>query len=77
MYWKVSELVDSCRSRREVIVFLTNYNSCGNLAFLNLNGHTYLRLDGATDVDRRQRLMDRFNADTKIFCKIDAVQFLP
>jgi len=39
-------------------------------AFLNLNGHTYLRLDGATGVDRRQRHMDRFNNDTKIFCFI-------
>jgi SNF2 family DNA or RNA helicase len=36
-------------------------------AFLNLNGHTYVRLDGSTGVDRRQRLMDRFNIDTKIF----------
>lgn len=36
-------------------------------AFLNLNGHTYVRLDGSTGVDRRQRLMDRFNNDTKIF----------
>jgi E1A-binding protein p400 len=39
-------------------------------AFLNLNGHTYLRLDGSTGVDRRQRLMDRFNNDTKVFCFI-------
>ena len=39
-------------------------------AFLNLNGHTYLRLDGSTGVDRRQRLMDRFNSDKKIFCFI-------
>jgi len=39
-------------------------------AFLNLNGHTYLRLDGATDVERRQRLMDRFNNDPKVFCFI-------
>lgn len=39
-------------------------------AFLNLNGHTYLRLDGGTDVDRRQRLMDRFNNDPKVFCFI-------
>ena len=36
-------------------------------AFLNLNGHTYVRLDGSTGVDRRQRLMDRFNNDEKIF----------
>ena len=39
-------------------------------AFLNLNGHTYLRLDGATGVDKRQRYMDRFNSDPKIFCFI-------
>jgi helicase SWR1 len=38
--------------------------------FLNLNGHTYLRLDGSTGVDRRQRLMDRFNSDPKVFCFI-------
>lgn len=36
-------------------------------AFLNLNGHTYVRLDGSTGVERRQRLMDRFNNDPKIF----------
>lgn len=39
-------------------------------AFLNLNGHTYLRLDGSTGVDHRQRLMDRFNSDPRIFCFI-------
>jgi SNF2 family DNA or RNA helicase len=39
-------------------------------AFLSMNGHTYLRLDGSTGVDRRQRYMDRFNNDTKIFCFI-------
>eukprot|EP00934_Nitzschia_sp_Nitz4_P002540 Nitzschia sp. Nitz4//scaffold91_size79674//8876//15610//NITZ4_005356-RA/size79674-processed-gene-0.29-mRNA-1//1//CDS//3329560067//2530//frame0 len=39
-------------------------------AFLNINGLTYLRLDGATGVDRRQRYMDRFNNDAKIFCFI-------
>mmetsp|Transcript_7652 Transcript_7652/g.22422 ORF Transcript_7652/g.22422 Transcript_7652/m.22422 type:complete len:1551 (+) Transcript_7652:1-4653(+) len=39
-------------------------------AFLSMNGHTYLRLDGSTGVDKRQRLMDRFNNDPKIFCFI-------
>ena len=38
--------------------------------FLNLNGYTYLRLDGSTGIDRRQRMMDRFNNDEKIFCFI-------
>ena len=39
-------------------------------AFLNIHGHTYVRLDGATTVDKRQKLMDRFNNDPKLFCFI-------
>jgi superfamily II DNA/RNA helicase len=38
--------------------------------FLNLHGHTYVRLDGSTNVDRRQKLMDRYNSDPKLFCFI-------
>ncbi|KAK7474437.1 hypothetical protein BaRGS_00034320 [Batillaria attramentaria] len=39
-------------------------------AFLNYHGHRYLRLDGTTRVEQRQALMDRFNADKRIFCFI-------
>lgn len=35
--------------------------------FLNIHGYTYLRLDGATRVEKRQMLMERFNRDNKIF----------
>ena len=38
--------------------------------FLSYHGHTYLRLDGTTRVEQRQALMDRFNADNRIFCFI-------
>lgn len=38
--------------------------------FLNYYGYTYLRLDGATKIDQRQILMERFNNDKKIFCFI-------
>ena len=38
--------------------------------FLNLHAHTYVRLDGSTGVEKRQRLMDRFNTDPKIFAFI-------
>jgi SNF2 family DNA or RNA helicase len=38
--------------------------------FLNLHAHTYVRLDGSTGIDRRQKLMDRFNTDPKLFCFI-------
>lgn len=39
-------------------------------AFLSMHGYTYLRLDGATRVDRRQPLVDRFNADARVFAFI-------
>ncbi|XP_013100224.2 helicase domino [Stomoxys calcitrans] len=39
-------------------------------AFLNHHGHIYLRLDGATKVEQRQLLMERFNTDKRIFCFI-------
>jgi len=39
-------------------------------AFLNICGYNYLRLDGATKVEERQKLMERFNNSTKIFCFI-------
>ena len=34
--------------------------------FLNIHGHRYLRLDGATKIEQRQILTDRFNNDTRI-----------
>ena len=39
-------------------------------AFLNIHGHTYVRLDGATKPEMRQTLMQRFNTNPKIFCFI-------
>ncbi|XP_075420885.1 helicase SRCAP isoform X1 [Tenrec ecaudatus] len=38
--------------------------------FLTYHGHLYSRLDGSTRVEQRQALMERFNADKRIFCFI-------
>ncbi|EIW80516.1 hypothetical protein CONPUDRAFT_166022 [Coniophora puteana RWD-64-598 SS2] len=38
--------------------------------FLNFHGHLYLRLDGATKIEDRQYITERFNADPRIFCFI-------
>lgn len=36
-------------------------------AFINLYGYTYLRLDGSTQPEERQTLMQRFNTNPKLF----------
>lgn len=38
--------------------------------FLNIHGHRYLRLDGATKIEQRQLLTERFNNDTRILAFI-------
>mmetsp|Transcript_34218 Transcript_34218/g.134020 ORF Transcript_34218/g.134020 Transcript_34218/m.134020 type:complete len:272 (-) Transcript_34218:234-1049(-) len=38
--------------------------------FLNLHRHRYLRLDGSTKTEDRQKLTERFNTDDRIFCFI-------
>ena len=38
--------------------------------FLNIHGHRYLRLDGATKVEQRQVLTERFNRDDRILAFI-------
>lgn len=38
--------------------------------FLNFRGYRYLRLDGSTNVERRQIITERFNVDTRIFAFI-------
>ena len=40
--------------------------------FLNLHGYLYLRLDGATKIEDRQYITERFNTDTRIFCFISS-----
>ncbi|KAJ6631434.1 SNF2 family N-terminal domain-containing protein [Mycena sp. CBHHK59/15] len=38
--------------------------------FLNFHGYLYLRLDGATRIEDRQYITERFNADSRVFCFI-------
>jgi len=38
--------------------------------FLNIHGHVYFRLDGSTKVESRQRMMERYNRDPRIFAFI-------
>ncbi|KAK7057725.1 helicase SWR1 [Favolaschia claudopus] len=38
--------------------------------YLNFHGYLYLRLDGATRIEDRQYITERFNADARVFCFI-------
>lgn len=38
--------------------------------FLNIHGYRYMRLDGATKIEDRQLLTERFNSDPRIMCFI-------
>ncbi|KAJ7072871.1 SWR1 complex protein [Mycena amicta] len=38
--------------------------------FLSFHGYLYLRLDGATRIEDRQYITERFNADSRVFCFI-------
>jgi SNF2 family DNA or RNA helicase len=72
---KLQALAELLRERKrgghKVLIFTQMSKMLDILeAFLNMNGHTYVRLDGGTSIDQRQRLMDRFNSDSKIFCFI-------
>ena len=40
--------------------------------FLNFHGYIYLRLDGATKVEDRQYITERFNSDPRVFCFISS-----
>ncbi|KAJ3521724.1 hypothetical protein NM688_g8978 [Phlebia brevispora] len=40
--------------------------------FLNFRGYLYLRLDGATKIEDRQYITERFNTDPRIFCFISS-----
>lgn len=40
--------------------------------FMNIHGWLYLRLDGATRIEDRQYITERFNSDARIFCFISS-----
>ena len=42
--------------------------------FLCFHGHTYVRLDGSTKIENRQKLVERFNQDPKIFVFISSTR---
>lgn len=68
----LSRLLNELKSGDHRVLIFTQMSRMLDILeqFLNYHGHTYLRLDGATKIEQRQILMERFNNDRRIFCFI-------
>lgn len=68
----LDQLLWKLKSGRHRVLIFTQMSRMLDIfeQFLNYHGHTYLRLDGSTKIEQRQALMERFNADKRIFCFI-------
>ncbi|KAI0686705.1 SNF2 family N-terminal domain-containing protein [Cytidiella melzeri] len=74
---KLQELARLLRDRKagghRVLIFTQMTRVLDILeTFLNYHGYLYLRLDGATKIEDRQYITERFNTDSRIFCFISS-----
>ncbi|KAI0087130.1 SNF2 family N-terminal domain-containing protein [Irpex rosettiformis] len=74
---KLQELARLLRERKDeghrVLIFTQMTRVLDILeTFLNHHGYLYLRLDGATKIEDRQYITERFNTDSRIFCFISS-----
>ena len=69
---KLSILLKTLKAKGSKVLIFTQMTKMLNLLeqFLNLHGYTYIRLDGSVKVEMRQKLVDNFNLNKKIFCFI-------
>lgn len=68
----LASLLRSLKSAGHKVVIFTQMTKVLDILerFLNLYSYSYVRLDGTTKPDQRQILMQRFNADLKLFAFI-------
>ncbi|KAJ7188931.1 SNF2 family N-terminal domain-containing protein [Mycena filopes] len=72
---KLQQLTDLLRDKKagghRILIFTQMTKILDILEiFLNFHGYLYLRLDGATRIEDRQYITERFNADPRVFCFI-------
>eukprot|EP00466_Bigelowiella_natans_P020543 jgi/Bigna1/38226/e_gw1.24.8.1 len=65
----LSQLLKTLKSGGHRVLLFTQMTRMLDILehFLNIYGYNYLRLDGSTKPEQRQRLMERFNNSDKIF----------
>ena len=68
----LAELLRTLRTGGHKVVIFTQMTRVLDVLekFLNLYSYSYVRLDGTTKPEQRQILMQRFNADSKLFAFI-------
>jgi len=73
---KMSILLKTLKAKGSKVLIFTQMTKMLNLLeqFLNLHGYTYIRLDGSVKVEMRQKLVDTFNLNKKIFCFISSTR---
>lgn len=73
---KMSILLKTLKAKGSKVLIFTQMTKMLNLLeqFLNLHGYTYIRLDGSVKVEMRQKLVDMFNLNKKIFCFISSTR---
>jgi len=66
---KLSLLLKTLKTKGSKVLIFTQMTKMLDLLeqFLNLHGYTYVRLDGSVKVEMRQKLVDNFNLNKKIF----------
>ena len=74
---KLQQLAQLCREKKagghRMLIFTQMTRVLDILEiFLNFHGYLYLRLDGATKIEDRQYITERFNADSRVFCFISS-----
>jgi helicase SWR1 len=70
------ELLKKLKAQGDKVLIFTQMSKMLDLFeyVLNLFHFTYVRLDGATKIENRQRVVERFNGDPKLFCFISSTR---
>lgn len=73
---RLAQLLKNLYNKGSKVIIFTQMTKMLDIfeQFLNLHGYIYVRLDGSVRTDHRQKLVDRFNYNKKIFCFISSTR---
>lgn len=73
---RLAQLLKTLYNKGSKVIIFTQMTKMLDIfeQFLNLHGYIYVRLDGLVKTENRQKLVDRFNYNKKIFCFISSTR---